>query len=364
MPPETREAVAEALAEAAADGSWGLYCGPHLERLETRLADVLQAKAVFPCASGTLAIEIALRSLGLSAGEEVILGAYDYEPNFLTILALGLKPVLVDVGRDSPVMSVDSLADAISPATKAIVATHLHGGLVDMSRLTDFARARGIAVIEDAAQVSGATISGRPAGSWGDLGVWSFGGSKLLSAGRGGVVVTSRPEYAQRAKLALLRGVQQWGVLSELQAIVLLPQLERFAEATRHRQAMVEILRNALRDVPGLVPFRNANPDDVAAYYKLGFFYDAAEFGMSRERFVAAMRQEGIAFDPGFRPLHAGRAKSRFRQVGNLDNAARAGDQVVILHHPILSRDADAMHRIADAIRRLRIFPGSDLKGK
>src|SRR5205823_4658239 len=224
------------------------------------------------------------------------------------------------------------LADACGPATRAAVVSHLHGGLVPMRRLTEAAAARGVKVVEDAAQCPGAVLQGRRAGTWGDAGVLSFGGSKLLTAGRGGALLTPHADVLQRARLALHRG-NLVCPLSELQAAVLLPQLDRLDERNVYRLQQVRHLLEGLGDVPGLRPFVNACAESAPAYYKLGMRYDAEAFGLSRERFVAALRAEGIAFDEGFRALHAGRSSSRFRPVGDLSEADRAGRGTVVLHH-------------------------------
>src|SRR5205085_1911268 len=142
----------------------------------------------------------------------------------------------------------------------------------------DIAKKHGIRVIEDAAQASGAIVEGRPAGSCGDVGVLSFGGSKMLSAGRGGAVVTGHSELFQRAKLVLSRGVQQWAALSQLQAAALVPQLQKLAERTRHRHQAVLRLIELLGDVPGLRPFANESTDSLPGYFKFGFFLDETAF--------------------------------------------------------------------------------------
>src|SRR5262245_5778400 len=226
----------------------------------------------------------------------------------------------------------------ITPVTRAIVVSHLHGGLAPMSRVMKFAAGRrSLSVIEDAAQASGAHVEGRMAGTWGDVGILSFGGSKLITAGRGGAILTRHAEVFQRAKVALARGVQQWAAMSQLQAAVLLPQLQKLSEQTalRHRRA-IELVQ-ALQDIPGLRPFRNELPDSRPAYYKLGFFLDEEAFGLSRDMFVKAMRAEGVAFDPGFRALHVGRTTSRYKAPAPLSHAELAGKCVVALHHPVLS---------------------------
>ena len=348
--PVADPAVLAALQSAHADGSWGRYHGPHVASLETALARWLGVPSVSTCASGTLAIEIALRALGVTAGDEVILGAYEYEPNFLTVHVLGAVPVLIDASPSKPCLDPERLEAAITPNTKAVIATHLHGGLVAMSRVMEITGRHGIGVVEDAAQVCGAVVEGKPAGAWGDLGVWSFGGSKLLTAGRGGAIVVRRPDLAQRVRLALSRGLQQWAALSELQAAVLVPQLDGLAERTDHRLRQVERIAAGLADVPGLTPFPNDLPDRLPAYFKVGYYYDEAAFGLPRHVFVKALRAEGIAFDIGFRALHVGRSPGRYKAVGPLANAEVAGQSVVMLHHPVLAHDAAAADAVAVAI--------------
>src|SRR5207237_10931694 len=152
-----------------------------------------------------------------------IRAAYDYESNFLSVHALGAKPVLIDVHPANWQFDPANLEAAITPNTKAVVCSHLHGGIVPMREVTEIARGHGVGVVEDAAQAPGAVVQGRPAGTWGDVGTLSFGGSKLLSAGRGGALLFRDPQLFQRAKLWLHRGLQQWAPLSGLEAAVLRP---------------------------------------------------------------------------------------------------------------------------------------------
>lgn len=350
-PPPDPE-ILEALRVAHTDGSWGRYLGPHVPRLEALLAEVHGVSHVATCASGTLAVEVALRTVGVGPGDEVILAAYDFEPSFLSIHALGARPVLVDVAPNSAGLDPLALEAAIKPATRAILVSHLHGGIVPMSAVMDLAGRYSVAVVEDAAQAAGATVEGRPAGTWGDVGVMSFGGSKLLTAGRGGAILTRQPEHFQRARLAFGRGIQQWAALSELQAAVLLPQVRKLPELTARRQAHVCYLLDTIRDIPGLQPLGPAPPDSRPAYYKVGFYLDEAAFGLSREVFVKALRAEGVAFDPGFRALHVGRATARYTAVGPLIHAETAGWTVIGLHHPVLAIGTAEVEQVAAAIRK------------
>jgi dTDP-4-amino-4,6-dideoxygalactose transaminase len=362
-PPEWPLADADvetALNAAIVNGTWGKYHGPHVPRLEEELARFFGVPHVLTCASGTLAVEAAFHALKVDAGDEVIQPAYDYEANFLDVHAVGAKPVLVDVSAENACLDPDKLATC--PTAKAIIVSHLHGGLAPMKRIREIADRNGVPIIEDAAQVCGATVDGKKAGAWGDIGILSFGGSKLLSAGRGGALLIHKPEVYQRARLWLSRGVQQWAALSELQAIVLLPQLAKLTERTNHRHRQVELLAQLLQSVTGLRIFQNSVADSQAAFYKVGFWYDETAFGLSRESFVKAMRAEGVAFDEGFRALHLGRAPQRFQSAGPLPNAEAAHRCVVMLHHPVLSLQADAVEKVAQAIgkayRNSQCIPG------
>src|SRR5262249_24487397 len=161
--------------------------------------------------------------------------AYDYPGNFLSVHAVGAMPVLVDVRPEDGQLNVRKLAEAAGPKTRAVVASHLHGGGVPMRELTEWAAQRGLRVIEDAAQAPGAVIEGRKAGTWGDAGILSFGGSKLLSAGRGGALLTRHADVLLRARVFLSRG-NLICPLSELQAAVVLPQLAKLDDRNSRRR--------------------------------------------------------------------------------------------------------------------------------
>ena len=326
--------VRAALSVAYADGSWGKYTGGNVEKLESALREYHGVQFALTCGSGTFAVELALRALKIGPGDEIILSAYDYPGNFLSVHAVGALPVLVDVDPANWNLAPRHLLSAISSQTKAIIASHLHGGTVPMSEVTAAARKHGIAVIEDAAQMPGASVEGRKAGTWGDVGVLSFGGSKLLTSGRGGAMLTNHPDIHQRAKSYQLRG-NYVCPLSELQAAVLLPQLGKLDERNRKRGESVQELRRQFEPL-GLRCFVNSTPDTTPGYYKAGFQFDEPAFGLSRECFVAALRAEGIAFDEGFHGLHVGRSPKRFRQAGELTHADNAHQGCVILHHPVL----------------------------
>lgn len=345
------EEVLAALHAAYRDGSWGKYQGDHVERLEKHLAIYHKVEFALACGSGTFAVELALRALKVGPGDEVLMAAYDYPGNFLSVHAVGAIPVLVEIDPGNWNLLPGRLEAAIGSTSRAVIVSHLHGGLVPMREVMAIAGRRGLHVIEDAAQVPGATVQGRPAGTWGDAGVLSFGGSKLLTAGRGGALLTRHAEVHQRARVVHHRG-NLVCPLSELQAAVLLPQLDKLDARNIQRERNVSRLREGRREVPGLRPFANRSADSHPGYYKLGFQYDAVAFGLPRERFVAALRAEGIAFDEGFKALHVGRSPSRYRRGGDLTEAERAHHETVVLHHPVLLGTEGEIEQVVSAVRK------------
>jgi len=343
--------------ELAQSGDWGRYHGPWHGQLRDRLREVHQTAHVHLCCSGTVAVELALRGLRIGPGDEVLLAAYDFKANLTNVLHVGARPVLVDVRPDDWQLDVALLEAAWRPEVRAVIASHLQGGTVEMPALRDWADRRGVAIIEDACQAAGATVHGRPAGGWGDLAVLSFGGSKLVTSGRGGAVLTSRADIAQRMRLVAERGNDAYP-LSELQAALLLPQLERLAAAHAQRAASVSRLKELLT-AAGLQSLSRPQPESSPAYYKLGWQYAAERFaGLSRDRFAAALRAEGIAVDPGFRALHRTHAASRFRAGGSLVHADAADAACLTLHHPVLLGTESDLAQIAIAVGRLQRHAG------
>jgi perosamine synthetase len=357
--PPAWEEVSLAVKQSLDEGGWGLYHGPNSRLLTERLSFYHDVDFVELCCSGTFAIELALRALQVGPGDEVILAAYDFIGNFNDVVAVGARPVLIDLDPDNWNLNPELIGEAVGPNTRAVLVSHLHGGMVPMKRVVEIAREHGLRVIEDACQTPGAMVEGRKAGTWGDAGVISFGGSKLLSAGRGGALLTSSPEIRQRAQVYCNRGNHAYP-LSELQATVLLPQLERLDERNRERSMSVSKLAESLKAVSGLRLLDNRGRPTTPGYYKLGFQYNPDEFeGLSREMFVRAARAEGIEFNAGFRALHLCRSSRRFRKAGELAVATMADANMLVLHHPALLAGDEAIDQIARGIHGIRAWAGS-----
>jgi dTDP-4-amino-4,6-dideoxygalactose transaminase len=347
------EEVLAALETSYADGSWGRYHGPCAEALIARLSELHASEHVTLCCSGTIAVELALRGLGVQPNDEVILAGYDFGGNFRAIQACGAIPVLVDVDADNWNLRPENLVEAVSSRTKAVIASHLHGGIVPMAELVEAARQLGIAVVEDACQAPGSEVQGHICGTWGDVGVLSFGGSKLLSAGRGGAVITNSDETQQRIRLANERGNQAFP-MSELQAAVLLPQLEKLSARNAKRLRAAAWLAEGFRKLAGIQPLENRPLEDSRpGYFKLGLRYDPQAVGdHSRETLLDCVQAEGIALSGGFRDFSR-RSPRRCRHVGSLTQSRRAGRNMLVLHHPVLLESTEVLEQLALGVEKV-----------
>ena len=348
--PVADEEVRLAVQNCIQDGSWGKYHGGHVDFLSQQLARLHQVPFALACCSGTFAVELALRSIKLNAGDEVILAGYDFPGNFRAIESVGARPVLVDIDPATWCLDHRNLGQALSPSTRAILVSHLHGGLARMDSIRQFADEHHLSVVEDACQSPGAIVQGRPAGSWGDVGVLSFGGSKLLSAGRGGALVAQREEFFQRAKIFCERGNNAFPI-SELQAAVLAPQLAKLEARNQRRRENVTRLLAACRSITELSAVEIPTGDSVPSYYKVAWRVEGNQ-SFSRAGFVTAIQAEGVAIDTGFRGFTR-RGVRRCRRVGELPHSQEAAEATVLLHHPILLEPSPVIDRVAEAIQKV-----------
>jgi perosamine synthetase len=332
----------------AASGAWACYAGEYSEKLTQQLSQRFDRERVQLCCSGTIGVEIALRGCNIGPGDEVILAAYDFPGNFRAIEATGARVVLVDIGAKSwTIESVAELEQAIRPETKGILVSHLHGTLAPMRTISEWAATKKLALIEDACQVPGATVDGKPAGSWGDVSILSFGGSKLLSAGRGGAVMTNDLRIDQRMRIFRDRGNDAFA-MSELQAAVLEPQLARLDSKRARHAETVRWFESQLTS-KGIQLTSRSQPIEEHSFYKWGLRLvgEASEIELKRVAILARSRKEGLAIGAGFRGFMT-RGTTRCRRASALTNATAASLSTIVVHHTALNK-ADA----AQIVRRL-----------
>ena len=247
----------EAVLGVLASGQYIL--GPEVTRLEEEIAHVSGVRYGIGVASGTDALLLALRACGVGPGDEVITTNFSFFATAGVVSRLGAEPVLVDIEPDTYNMDPTLIEDAITRRTKVIMPVHLFGQVAEMDPILDLARNYKLKVVEDAAQSIGAMYKGRPCGSFGDYGCYSFYPSKNLGAiGDGGLIVTDRPENNQAVRILRQHGAEPKyyhklvgynSRLASVQAAALrvkLPHLEgwskrRIANAKRYDEAFADI---------------------------------------------------------------------------------------------------------------------------
>lgn len=233
--PALLEELLGAVREVAEHGAFIL--GDHVESFEREFADYCESDFAIGVSSGTEALVLALRALGVGPGDEVIVPANSFIATAEAVSAVGATPVPIDVDPDSHLITAELVAGAITPRVRCVIPVHLFGATVDLDPILALAGEAGIEVIEDACQAHGARYRGRRVGTLGALGCFSFYPAKNLGAwGDGGAVVTSRPELADRVQLLRAHGerpryhhrvVGSTARLDALQAAVLRRKLTR-----------------------------------------------------------------------------------------------------------------------------------------
>jgi dTDP-4-amino-4,6-dideoxygalactose transaminase len=288
-----------------------------------RFARLHGAKYVLPVANGSVAIEIALRALGITAGDEVIVPPYTFISTATSVLMVGAIPVFADIHPKSYCLDPQVVEEKITSRTRAIMPVHLGGQMADMPALKHFADKHNLFIVEDCAQAIDASMERRKAGTWGHTGTFSFQSNKTITSGEGGAVMTDDPGLAE--KIVALRAFGRFknkpGLrssdltcqrlssnhrLSEFQSAVLLGQLERFPAQDSLRQANAARLTQGLHQVPGVRHVRLDFSSMKHGYYYYILRYDPEAFGgLSPDRLCEVLNAEGIPFVPGDRmPLY------------------------------------------------------------
>ncbi len=342
--------IAASVAAAMARGDWGSYVSLAHAELTEKVAEFFQVGFVRLCSSGTCAVEMALRAANVNSGDEVITSAMDYPGNVRCIEAVGGKPSLVDVAAGGVVIDIDQVMAAASPRTRAVIASHLFGQPAPVAKLRKLCDERGWILIEDACQVPGMKIDqdGEPrsAGSYGHLGTLSFGGSKPLTGGNGGAVLTDGVRFHSRLKMLYDRP-SDTHPLSALQAAAILPQLEHLARLNSLRNATVSALcQVAATRFPTWKLIHHQEPTTQSCHYKLAILISAAD---TRSRVVDAAKAFGIPLGEGFRSLHR-MSNNRCRKSTLLEHSIALGERLCVLDHRALMIDPSRHVELVDTL--------------
>lgn len=302
----------ELLAECI-DSGWISSDGPFVAEFERCFAGYIGATHGIAVCNGTAALEVALFAAGVGAGDEVIMPSFTIISCALAALRLGAVPVLVDAEPDTWGMDVTAIAARITPRTKAIMPVHIYGHPVDMDPVLELARARGLMVVEDAAEVHGAEYKGRRCGTLGQVSAWSFYANKIVTTGEGGMVLTSDPAMAARAESyrnLCFRPEQRFyhtdlGYnfrMTNLQAAVGVAQMERVEEFVGIKRRLGAYYRKKLASVPGL-RFQVEKPWAKSVYWMYCVELDTST-GLDAATAMRELAARGIGTRPFFLGLH------------------------------------------------------------
>jgi dTDP-4-amino-4,6-dideoxygalactose transaminase len=299
---EVASAVGEVLSAAQ------FILGPQVAAFERAFADFVEARDAVGVSSGLDALRLALLALEVDQGDEVILPANTYIATALAVSAIGARPVLVDCDRHTYQLAVEQVEAAVTPRTRAVIPVHLTGQAADLDPVQADADRHGLHVIEDAAQAHGARYRGRPCGSIGALGCFSFYPSKNLGAcGDAGMVVTGDAALAERVRR--LRNYGQTAKyhhaeqglnarLDTIQAAILLAKLGRLAGWNQARADHAQAYRDRLDGV-GDLAFQQMAPSSTHVWHL--FVVETARRDALRDHLAAAGVQTGIHYPV---PLH------------------------------------------------------------
>jgi dTDP-4-amino-4,6-dideoxygalactose transaminase len=313
---------ADAVRDVLLSNRVNYWTGEECREFEREFAAWTGTTHAIALANGTVALELALRALGIGPGDEVVVSPRTFLASVSCVVAVGARPVFADVDRDSQNVTAATIERALSPRTRAIVCVHLGGWPCDMPAIMALASSRGLRVIEDCAQAHGAAVAGRRVGSFGDVGAWSFCQDKIMTTGgEGGMVTTSdtglwsrmwaykdhgkswdavyRREHPPGFRWLHESFGTNWRMI-EAQAALGRIQLRRMETWHRQRLANARKLWDCARAIPGLrVP---EIPDGVAhAAYRCYVFVEPARLrqSWSRDRIMMELNAAGL-------PCHVG----------------------------------------------------------
>lgn len=298
------------------DSGW-VTQGPKVKEFETKIADYLGARYVTAVTNCTSALHLALLSMGIKKGDEVLVADYTFPATGHAVLYCGAKPVFVDIDLKTYNMNPDSAKEKLTNKTKAIIPVHTFGQPADMSPIMKLADKYGLKVIEDAACALGARYKNAYAGTIGDIGCFSLHGRKGITTGEGGIVVTNNRDLAKKARNLSVFGIRdaqkdktfnipQFTALgynykmSDIAAGVAVAQLKKLDKIIKRKQVLAEYWDEKLQDIEFITPpYVSKNVTHI--YQSYVALVDA---GIDRNKIIAELMKQGVQAQIGTYSSH------------------------------------------------------------
>jgi len=380
----------QAMIDILNSSKWGRLDGSATAKFEEEYAKMTGTKHCLATSGGTTALYTMLGALEIGPGDEVIIPAYTFVATYNVVVLNYALPILVDTDIESFQIDPRQMERAITKETKVLMPVHMGGVPADIDRIMAIAQKHKLPLIEDACQAPGSEWKGKKVGSYGIGGAFSFQSSKNLTCAEGGAITTNDSDFYRAcfsfhhqgqtsapAGLATGDGTRGTNVrMTEWQSRLLLAQMTRFEEQTKKRSENAAYLSKMLSEIPGISPAKLYNGVTGVSYHFYMFRYNQARFsGISRERFMEALRAEGVSVSIGYGHLHrdpfvTALAKNRhyLKIYGEKtmqqwlernkcpQNEKLTSEQALWLNQRALLGSRQEMEQIAEAMRKIQKY--------
>ncbi len=296
----------------AIKSGWVSSLGKYIDKFEEKFAEFCGTKYALATSNGTVALHLALVSLGIKEDDEVIIPDFTFIATANAVKYTGAKVVTVDIEEDTLCINPKEIAKAITPKTKAIIPVHLYGHPANMEEIKKISKKYNLFVIEDAAEAHGAEIGGKKVGSFGDVSIFSFYGNKIMTSGEGGMITTNNKELYEKMKYlrdhAMSKEKRYWHTeigynyrMTNLQAALGVAQLERIDELLNKKREIFEWYKEYLKDIPDIK--LNFQKDGYKNVYWMICLEVIGYDERKRDILIKKLKEKGIDSRPFFYPI-------------------------------------------------------------
>lgn len=295
---EAKDNVLEAI-----NSGWISSAGKYINEFEENFAKLYGVKHAITVSNGTAALHVALLALDIKPGDEVIVPAFTMAASWMSILYTGAKPVFVDCELETYNIDVEQIEKKITKNTKAIMPVHIYGHPCEMNKIIELAKKYNLLIIEDAAEAHGATYEGKLAGTFGDVGCFSFYANKIITSGEGGMIITNSDDIALKCrkikdlhhseKRFIHDGIGYNYRMTNLQAAVGSGELTHLDEYVNKKLWLAESYNNSLSNIEGIkLPITKENVKNV--YWMYSIIIDKDKFGISKDELRIKLKELGV----------------------------------------------------------------------